>query len=76
MAKKKQKTTNLNTQSDSITNIEINGDVSNSNVIGETKEISKVEIPVEELIAYIVAKIDYLTDVVESRIPKKESLKL
>lgn len=70
MAKKKQKTTNLNT------NTEINGDVSNSNVIGETKEISKVEIPVEELIAYIVAKIDYLTDVVESRIPKKESLKL
>lgn len=70
MAKKKQKTTNLTT------NIEINGDVSNSNVIGETKEISKVEIPVEELIAYIVAKIDYLTDVVESRIPKKESLKL
>lgn len=70
MAKKKQKTTNLTT------NIEINGDVSNSNVIGETKEISKVEIPVEELIAYIVAKIDYLTDVIETRIPKKESLKL
>lgn len=70
MAKKKQKTTNLTT------NIEINDDVSNSNVIGETKEISKVEIPVEELIAYIVAKIDYLTDVIETRIPKKESLKL
>lgn len=48
---------------------------STNNVIDETKEINKVEIPVEQLIGYIVAKIDYLTDVIETRIPPVQKLK-
>lgn len=48
---------------------------STNNVIEETKEINKVEIPVEQLIGYIVAKIDYLTDVIETRIPPVQKLK-
>lgn len=66
---KKQKTANS-------TNSTTASDVSKQNIVGETKEITKVDIPVEELIAYIVAKIDYLTDVIESCLPKKETLKI
>jgi hypothetical protein len=43
-------------------------------VISETKEISKVEIPIEELLAYIVAKIDHLGTMIEERFDKKVDL--
>lgn len=73
--KTKKKTENLTT------NIEINGDVSNSNVngitkgsIGETKEIINKEIPMEEILANIVAKIDHLGDLIEERFDKKVNL--
>lgn len=73
MKKSKKKTENLN--------ININGDVSNSNVngitqsvIGETKEIINKEIPMEEILAYIVAKIDHLGDLIEERFDKKVNL--
>lgn len=68
MKKSKKKTENLNT------NISINGDVTNSNVIGETKEIINKEIPIEELLAYIVAKIDHLGTMIEERFDKKVNL--
>lgn len=46
-----------------------------SGTVEDTKAIIKVEVPVEQLIAYIVAKIDYLTDVIETRIPPVQKLK-
>lgn len=65
MAKKKQTTTNLNT-----TNIEINGDVSNSNVIGETKET--VEVPLEAVLGALINAVNNQTAILEElarRIP-------